>query len=53
MGKAAEMLQAMLLGGASMDPEDMLPSLWLSGKALSLRAIERIDFKKDGDRGGI
>lgn len=51
-GKAAEMFQAVLLGGASMDPEDMLPSLWLSGKALSLRAIERIDFKKDGDRGG-
>lgn len=46
------MFQAVLLGGASTDPEDMLPSLWLSGKALSLRDIERIEFKKDGDRGG-
>lgn len=46
------MFQAVLLGGPSMHPEDMLPSLWLSGKAHSLRDIERIEFKKDGNRGG-
>lgn len=46
------MFQAVLLGGPSMHPEDMLSSLWLSGKAHSLRVIERIEFKKDGNRGG-